>query len=162
MVSLSFKTWLFVHWNWLFVIVAITSTDIGLSQFISSMVKINNPENSPSIYWEYGIFIVIAVVHGLINSISVRYNGFFNQTSLYWHLVGTLLLIIVALVLTPNKPDAKWVVKYKKKKRSWHYDVSNKILVKVHFLWKWYWVFFRRVCFSNWVIAMSIYSLWIW
>ena len=75
------------------------------------MVKINNPENSPSIYWEYGIFIVIAVVHGLINSISVKYNGFFNQTSLYWHLIGTLLLIIVALVLTPNKPDAKWVVK---------------------------------------------------
>ncbi|KAI8378738.1 amino acid permease-domain-containing protein [Choanephora cucurbitarum] len=101
--------WLTGWCNWLGLVIAITSTDIGLSQFISSMVKINNPENSPSIYWEYGIFIVIAVVHGLINSISVRYNGFFNQTSLYWHLVGTLLLIIVALVLTPNKPDAKWV-----------------------------------------------------
>jgi amino acid transporter len=51
-------------------------------------------------------------VHGLINSASVKYNGFFNQTSLYWHLIGTLLIIVVALVLTPNKPSAKWVFTY--------------------------------------------------
>lgn len=89
---------------------AITSADLGLAQFIASIVNISDASNSPSIYWQYGLFIVIAVVHGLINSISVKYNGFFNQTSLYWHLVGTLLIVIVALVLTPNKASAKWVV----------------------------------------------------
>ncbi|KAI8081999.1 amino acid permease-domain-containing protein [Gilbertella persicaria] len=93
-------------------VVAITSADIGLAQFISSIVNISDPTNKPTIYWEYGIFIVIAVVHGLINSISVKYNGFFNQTSLYWHLIGTLIIVVVGLVLTPNKPDAKWVFTY--------------------------------------------------
>ena len=90
-------------------IVAITSADLGLAQFIASIINISDPDNSPSIYWQYGIFVVIAVVHGIINSVGVKYNGFFNQTSLYWHLVGTLLIVIVALVLTPEKASAKWV-----------------------------------------------------
>ncbi|KAI9245733.1 amino acid permease-domain-containing protein [Helicostylum pulchrum] len=100
--------WLTGWCNWLG-LVAITSADLGLAQFIASIIHISDENNSPSIYWQYGIFIVIAVVHGIINSVSVRYNGFFNQTSLYWHLVGTLLLVIVALVITPNKASAKWV-----------------------------------------------------
>ncbi|KAI7870950.1 amino acid permease-domain-containing protein [Spinellus fusiger] len=88
---------------------AITSTDLGLSQFMASVIGINDPDYDAGIYWEYGIFLVIVFLHGLINSISVKYNGFFNQTSLYWHLVGTTLIIIVALALTPNKASAQWV-----------------------------------------------------
>jgi amino acid transporter len=76
------------------------------------MISISNPDYTPSIYWEFGIFLVIAAVHGIINSVSVKYNGFFNQTSLYWHLAGTLLLVIVALVLTPNKASGEWVFTY--------------------------------------------------
>ncbi|KAG1464241.1 hypothetical protein G6F46_002927 [Rhizopus delemar] len=88
---------------------AITSADLGLSQFIASIINISDPNNNPSIYWQYGIFLVIAFVHGVINSVGVKYNGFFNQTSLYWHLIGTILLILVALILTPNKASGKWV-----------------------------------------------------
>ncbi|KAI9013801.1 amino acid permease-domain-containing protein [Phycomyces nitens] len=101
--------WLTGWCNWL---VAITSSDLGLAQFLASVIAINNPEYNASIYWQYGIFLVIAFVHGVINSASIKYNGFFNQTSLYWHLAGTLMIIIVALVMTPNKPDAKWVFTY--------------------------------------------------
>ncbi|KAI9338414.1 amino acid permease-domain-containing protein [Pilaira anomala] len=101
--------WLTGWCNWLGLVIAITSADLGLSQFIASIINISDENNNPSIYWQYGIFVVIAVVHGIINSVSVKYNGFFNQTSLYWHLVGTILIVIVALVLTPNKASAKWV-----------------------------------------------------
>ncbi|OAD79505.1 hypothetical protein PHYBLDRAFT_139540 [Phycomyces blakesleeanus NRRL 1555(-)] len=101
--------WLTGWCNWL---VAITSSDLGLAQFLASVIAISNPEYNASIYWQYGIFLVIAFIHGVINSASIKYNGFFNQTSLYWHLAGTLMIIIVALVLTPNKPDAKWVFTY--------------------------------------------------
>ncbi|CEG80247.1 hypothetical protein RMATCC62417_14610 [Rhizopus microsporus] len=104
--------WLTGWCNWLGLTVAITSADLGLAQFIASIVNISDPNNNPSIYWQYGIFLVIAFIHGVINSVSVKYNGFFNQTSLYWHLIGTLLLIIVALVLTPNKASGKWVFTY--------------------------------------------------
>ncbi|KAL0088535.1 amino acid permease-domain-containing protein [Phycomyces blakesleeanus] len=88
---------------------AITSADLGLAQFLSSVIGIKNPDYDAGIYWQYGIFLVIVFIHGMINSVSVKYNGFFNQTSLYWHLIGTLLIIIVALVMTPNKSSAKWV-----------------------------------------------------
>ncbi|KAI8082772.1 amino acid/polyamine transporter I [Halteromyces radiatus] len=101
--------WVTGYCNWLGLTVAITSADLGLAQFLASVISIHNPEYNVDIYWQYGIFLVICFVHGLINSISVKYNGFFNQTSLYWHIIGTLLIIIVALILTPNKASAKWV-----------------------------------------------------
>ncbi|RCH98456.1 hypothetical protein CU098_003769 [Rhizopus stolonifer] len=98
--------------NWLGLTVAITSADLGLTQFMSSVIGIRNPDYSAGIYWQYGIFLVILFIHGMINSMHIKYNGFFNQASLYWHLIGTLLIIVVALVLTPNKPSAKWVFTY--------------------------------------------------
>ncbi|KAI9480465.1 MAG: amino acid/polyamine transporter I [Benjaminiella poitrasii] len=101
--------WLTGWCNWLGLTVAITSADLGLAQFMSSVIGITNPDYDAGIYWQYGIFLVIIVIHGIINSMHIKYNGFFNQASLYWHLVGTLLIIIVALVLTPNKASAKWV-----------------------------------------------------
>ncbi|GAA5795464.1 amino acid/polyamine transporter I [Helicostylum pulchrum] len=104
--------WLTGWCNWLGLTVAITSADLGLAQFLSSVIAIENPDYNADIYWQYGIFLVILVVHGIINSMHVKYNGFFNQTSLYWHIIGTFLIIIVALALTPNKPSAKWVFTY--------------------------------------------------
>ncbi|KAI7893712.1 amino acid/polyamine transporter I [Mucor mucedo] len=104
--------WLTGWCNWLGLTVAITSADLGLAQFLSSVIALQNPDYEAGIYWQYGIFIVILIVHGIINSMHVKYNGFFNQTSLYWHIFGTFLIIVVALVLTPNKPSAKWVFTY--------------------------------------------------
>ncbi|KAI8384638.1 amino acid/polyamine transporter I [Radiomyces spectabilis] len=104
--------WLTGWCNWLGLVIAITSADLGLAQFLSSVIAIKNPDYDAGIYWQYGLFLVIAFIHGVINSVSVKYNGFFNQASLYWHLIGTLLIIVVALVLTPNKADAKWVFSY--------------------------------------------------
>ncbi|KAI9250050.1 amino acid/polyamine transporter I [Sporodiniella umbellata] len=101
--------WLTGWCNWLGLTVAITSADLGLAQFMASIIGIRDPDYNAGIYWQYGIFLVIAVIHGVINSMHVKYNGFFNQTSLFWHLIGTLLIIIVCLVLTPNKPSAQWV-----------------------------------------------------
>ncbi|CAO3589861.1 unnamed protein product [Absidia cylindrospora] len=101
--------WITGYCNWLGLTVAITSADLGLAQFLFSLRK---SDHDADIYWQYAIFLVIAFTHGLINSISVKYNGFFNQASLYWHIFGTLLIIVVALVLTPNKPSVEWVFTY--------------------------------------------------
>ncbi|ORX53264.1 amino acid transporter [Hesseltinella vesiculosa] len=98
--------------NWLGLTVAITSADLALAQFLGTVINLQNPDYTITKYWEFGLFLVIAFVHGVINSASVRYNGFFNQTSLWWHLIGTLLIVIVGLALTPNKPSAEWVFTY--------------------------------------------------
>jgi amino acid transporter len=98
--------------NWLGLTVAITSADLGISQYIASVIAINNPDYNASVYWQYGIFLVILFAHGMINSMHIKYNGFFNQASLWWHIIGTFLIIVVALALTPNKPSAKWVFTY--------------------------------------------------
>ncbi|KAI9307658.1 amino acid/polyamine transporter I [Cunninghamella echinulata] len=108
--------WVTGYLNWLGLSVAITSADLGLAQFLASVITITPSQQQLqqqiNVYWQYGIFLIIIFVHGLINSLSVKYNGIINQTSLYWHLMGTLLIIIVALALTPNKPSATWVFTY--------------------------------------------------
>ncbi|CAO3629214.1 unnamed protein product [Cunninghamella blakesleeana] len=100
------------YMNWLGLSVAITSTDLALAQFLGSVINMQYPDYVITKYWEFGIFLVVVFIHGVINSASIKYNGIFNQVSLYWHLIGTLLLIIVILVLTPNKPSAEWVFTY--------------------------------------------------
>ncbi|CAM0140795.1 unnamed protein product [Umbelopsis sp. WA50703] len=104
--------WLTGWFNWLGLTVAITSADLGISQYIASIIAINNPDYNASVYWQYGIFLVILLAHGMINSMHIKYNGVFNQASLWWHIIGTLLIITVALALTPNKPSAKWVFSF--------------------------------------------------
>ncbi|KAI9312378.1 amino acid/polyamine transporter I [Dichotomocladium elegans] len=104
--------WLTGWCNWLGLVLAVTSTDLGLAQFVSSIIGITNPDYDAGVYWQYGIFLVIAFIHGVINSASIKYNGFFNQVSLWWHLIGTLIIVIVGLVLTPNKASARWVFTY--------------------------------------------------
>lgn len=117
--------WVTGYLNWLGLAVAITSSDLGLAQFLASVIEISQqPSSSPqndevedvpfqlNHYWQYFIFLIILLIHGLINSLSVKYNGFLNQASLYWHLIGTLIIIMVALYLTPNKPSAEWVFTY--------------------------------------------------
>ncbi|KAG2226160.1 hypothetical protein INT45_003305, partial [Circinella minor] len=95
--------------NWIGLVIAITSTDLGLAQFLASVISISNPDYNADIYWQYGIFLVIVFIHGLINSVNIKYNGMFNQVSLFWHLIGTVMIVIVGLVLTPNKPSGNWV-----------------------------------------------------
>ncbi|CAO3641620.1 unnamed protein product [Cunninghamella blakesleeana] len=112
--------WVTGYLNWLGLAVAITSSDLGLAQFLASVIEISqnqkdqmgDPPFQLNHYWQYSIFLVILFIHGCINSLSVKYNGFLNQASLYWHLVGTLLIVLVALYLTPNKPSAEWVFTY--------------------------------------------------
>src|SRR6478735_5640326 len=58
--------WLTGWCNWLGLTVAITSADLGLAQFMASIIGIQDPEYNAGIYWQYGIFLVILFVHGVI------------------------------------------------------------------------------------------------
>ncbi|KAG1473240.1 hypothetical protein G6F56_001069 [Rhizopus delemar] len=120
-----------VVWGWILVSIFTFGVGLSLAEICSAypitgglyiwVSKLSPPEYVPIMCWLTGwcnwlgltgivfYYEKYAVVHGIINSVNVKYNGFFNQTSLYWHLIGTLLLIIVALVLTPNKASGKWV-----------------------------------------------------
>ncbi|RUS14819.1 amino acid/polyamine transporter I, partial [Endogone sp. FLAS-F59071] len=89
--------------------IAVTSTDLSLAQFMTGCITVVNPNFTATTYIQYAIFLAIVIVHGLINSVGVRASGIINQVSVYWHIFGVLIIIIVALTLTPNKASPQFV-----------------------------------------------------
>ncbi|KAI8988110.1 hypothetical protein BDF20DRAFT_306059 [Mycotypha africana] len=60
-------------------LVGISSVDLGLSQFIAGVISVFNPEVELSVYAQYGIFVAILIIHGILNSVAVSWNGIMNQ-----------------------------------------------------------------------------------
>jgi len=61
-------------------IVAIASTDLSMAQFLASLVAMTTEYNA-SKYVIFGIYVGIIVLHGFVNSTTVRLNGMFNMLS---------------------------------------------------------------------------------
>ncbi|KAI9270486.1 amino acid/polyamine transporter I [Phascolomyces articulosus] len=81
-------------------IFGITSVDLGLSQFIAGVINVWQPEVDTSVYMQYGIFVGILLIHGVINSIAVSWNGWMNQFAFYVNMLGILFIVVVGLSIT--------------------------------------------------------------
>ncbi|KAI8381066.1 amino acid permease-domain-containing protein [Radiomyces spectabilis] len=90
--------------------VAICASDLGMAGFLTSAVSLTHPEFQSNAYIDYGVFIGILVLHGWMNTLPVRSIGFINNLSVWWHIMGIMFIVIVGLVLTPNKPSASFAL----------------------------------------------------
>ncbi|KAG0270374.1 hypothetical protein BGZ95_001716 [Linnemannia exigua] len=88
--------------------VAIASTDLAMAQFLASMVSMST-SYSPNTYVIFAIYVCILLLHGVVNSMTVRLNGLFNNMSVWWHVFGTATIVIVVLVMTPQRQSAEFV-----------------------------------------------------
>ncbi|KAI7884085.1 hypothetical protein K492DRAFT_229389 [Lichtheimia hyalospora FSU 10163] len=59
--------------------ISVSSVGLGCSQFIAGIIQIWQPEVNTSVYMQYGVFFGICVVYGIINSVTVRFNGIFTH-----------------------------------------------------------------------------------
>ncbi|KAI8988952.1 amino acid/polyamine transporter I [Pilobolus umbonatus] len=93
--------WMTGWCNWIGLCFGISSIDLGLAQFIAGVVAIWRPEDEGlSVYVQYGIFIAILIVHGIINSVAVSWNGVMNQASFFVNIIGILIIVIAGLSIT--------------------------------------------------------------
>lgn len=76
---------------------------------MSIYTLIRNPAIELSVYAQYGIFVGIIIIHGIINSVAVKYNGIMNQGSFYANMIGLVLIIIVGLALTKPLASGQFV-----------------------------------------------------
>lgn len=88
--------------------VAICASDLGMAQFLVSAISITHPDFQSTPAIDYGIFIAILTIHGFMNILPVRYTGIINNLSVWWHVMGILFIVLVGLLLTPNKPSASF------------------------------------------------------
>ncbi|KAF9194538.1 hypothetical protein BGZ51_009101 [Haplosporangium sp. Z 767] len=88
--------------------VAVASTDLAMAQFLASLISMTAGYNA-STYVIFAIYVGIIILHGIVNSLAVRLNGIFNMISVWWHVLGTALIVIVVLATTPEKQSASFV-----------------------------------------------------
>ncbi|KAK3812997.1 MAG: amino acid/metabolite permease [Benniella sp.] len=111
-------SWIVGYTNWLGLCVAIASTDLSMAQFLASLVSMT-VEYDPSKYVIFAIYVGIIILHGFVNSTAVRLNGMFNMLSVWWHVVGTALIVIVVVLMTPQKQSAAFVFTEWKNNTGW-------------------------------------------
>ncbi|KAI8973865.1 amino acid/polyamine transporter I [Pilobolus umbonatus] len=92
------------------IVVAICASDLGMAGFLTSAVTVTHPDfvTTPGI--DYAVFLVILFIHGWMNVLPVKYTGMINNISVWWHIMGILFIVIVGLLLTPNKPSASFAL----------------------------------------------------
>ncbi|KAL0079629.1 amino acid/polyamine transporter I [Phycomyces blakesleeanus] len=80
--------------------IGITSIDLGLAQFVAGIINIWSPEVDTSVYMQYGIFVGILLLHGVINSVAVNLNGIMNQAAFWLNMLGIIFIVVVGLSIT--------------------------------------------------------------
>ncbi|OAD68859.1 hypothetical protein PHYBLDRAFT_149865 [Phycomyces blakesleeanus NRRL 1555(-)] len=92
--------WLTGWCNWIGFAFGITSIDLGLAQFVAGIINIWSPEVDTSVYMQYGIFVGILLLHGVINSVAVNLNGIMNQAAFWLNMLGIIFIVVVGLSIT--------------------------------------------------------------
>ncbi|KAK5828179.1 amino acid/polyamine transporter I [Linnemannia elongata] len=112
-------SWVVGYTNWLgLVCVAIASTDLAMAQFLASLVTMLT-DYVPSTYVIFAIYFGIIILHGIVNSLAVRLNGIFNIISVWWHVLGTALIVVVVIVYSPTKQSAEFVFTHWENNTGW-------------------------------------------
>ncbi|KAI8876756.1 amino acid transporter [Backusella circina FSU 941] len=92
--------WTTGWFNWIGLCFGITSVDLGLAQFIAGVIQVWQPDAPLSVYAQYGIFVGIIIIHGIMNSVAVDWNGIMNQGAFFANMIGILLIVVVGLAVT--------------------------------------------------------------
>ena len=94
----------FTGWFNLLGQIAVTAgIDGGLAFFASAFLNIwfNYTLDAPHILLVYAVALFL---HGLLNTFGVRLVAFLNNISVWWHLLGVLVIVVVLFVKAPHPP----------------------------------------------------------
>lgn len=84
--------------------VAVTaSIDFGLANFIGFFIKLTLAPSFAARPWQILlIYGIVLALHALLNTFGVKLVAIFNDVSVWWHLIGTAV-IVLALFALPDK-----------------------------------------------------------
>lgn len=89
--------------------VAVTaSVDYGAATFTNALLDLRFGFSATAAH-TIEIFAVILLLHGLLNSFGVRLVAIFNTVSVWWHLLGVLLIVGMLALLPQQHASASFV-----------------------------------------------------
>ena len=92
----------FVGWFNLVGQVAVTAgIDFGLASFATALLNltIGYPVSPPS---TIAVYAVVLILHGLLNTFGIRLVQILNDLSVWWHLVGVAVIVVVCVLLNQH------------------------------------------------------------
>jgi amino acid transporter len=83
--------------------VAVTaSIDYGLATYVGFLITLYHANFHATAKWVLVFYAIILAAHGLLNTFRVKLVGMLADISVWWHLIGTLI-IVVALFAIPSQ-----------------------------------------------------------
>ena len=80
----------------------IASVDYALSVFIAYFIRMFDSGFNLTAWTIFGIYIVVLISHGVLNTFGVKLVGLLSDISVWWHVVGVAIFFVVLLVVPDN------------------------------------------------------------
>jgi len=109
----------FTGWfNLIGLVAVVASVDYAASSFLEALFgiyKLNFIFNFTSTNVKYlahvtfAIFLVVLIIHGLINVFSSHLVSIFNGVSVWWHVAGVAVIVLLLIIVPGNHASASYV-----------------------------------------------------
>ncbi len=90
--------------------VAVTaSIDYGLATYLGFLISLYSPSFTSTARWILLIYGVVLVTHALLNTFRVGLVGLLANVSVWWHVVGALVIVAVLLAVPAHHQSASFL-----------------------------------------------------
>jgi amino acid permease (GABA permease) len=105
--------------------VAVTaSIDYGLATYVAFLIGLYADSFAPTVHWILLIYAGVLAVHGALNTFRVRLVALLSTVSVWWHVAGTVV-IVVALLAIPSHHQAAGFLLHSKNLTGWTGPLSG-------------------------------------
>ncbi|KAJ3278665.1 hypothetical protein HK104_002142, partial [Borealophlyctis nickersoniae] len=115
-----FASWVTGWFNLMGQIGCTAGIDFALATIILQIAQLNNPD---FVYEQYHVVLTygaVLVIHGLLNTFAVKLVNWLNYVSVWWHILGTVAIVVAILVKAPTHQSASYVfTQYRDNTNGW-------------------------------------------
>ena len=112
-------SWFTGWFNFLGQVAVTAGIDFGAAFFINAFLNLTLGLGTA--HWEtIVIFAIVLSVHGLLNQFGIRLVALLNDVSVWWHIAGVLLIVLVLTIVPSHHQSASFVFTSTFNGTGWH------------------------------------------
>jgi amino acid permease (GABA permease) len=92
--------------------------DFGLAFFVTAFLSLQFGYGTAPIN-VIGVYAVVLLVHGLLNTFGIRLVALLNDVSVWWHLAGVAVIVAVLAIVPAHHQSLGWVFTHFENRQGW-------------------------------------------